>query len=442
MFRKRIFERMILIVGIIFVGTIAIGFTACDFLFGSNDDEDDNGSNAEYGWYGNGSSSNFTINNSTQLKGFSKIVSGETGNDGPRRFDFKGKTVTLAADINMNGINWVGIGADGWQGYHFNGTFDGNNKTISGLSRNGFFGWIGEGGIVKNMVIVDLNANETSGGLARQNYGRIQNISITGSAKNGGVVGNNYGIVENCNFSGTISAEYRGGGIAIGNQNGGVIRNCYVTGSVSGGNLGTGGIVNDNFGVIENCYSTCSVTNTFFASSYTGGIAGSNMGTVKNCYSTGDISGTDHVGGIAGSNSENGKIQNCYTTGNVAGEYIVGGILGSAGSSNGGTVQNCVALSSSITETQINTFGVNRGHIGRITGSSSNTLSLINNYFGSNGSFQTLVTVTVTSNTNGIHGADVDISDYNTQTWWITNLNWDFNTIWQWDSAKNLPKLR
>ena len=129
--------------------------------------------------------------------------------------------------------------------------------------------------------------------------------------------------------------------------------------------------------------------------------------------------------------SGEGMVQNCYATGNVTGESNVGGIVGYAG-----TVQNCVALNPSITATTTNSFL--QGDTGRVRGSGSS--SLLNNY-GSSG--MTLPSfITVTSNANGKHGADVLASDYNSQTWWATTANWDFTTVWQWDSTRNLPKLR
>ena len=400
MFRKKISGIMILIVGIMFVGAIAIGFTACgDF---SGDD-----ANAEYGWYGKGSASTFTISNATQLAELAKIVWGSRWDDDvPAQSDFKGKTVTLAADIDMSGKSWRGLGYSYIPLYPFNGTFDGNNKTISGLraDNQGFFGLIGEDGIVKNIVFVDLNfsGSDGGGGVARTNEGKVQNISIingSGGSGGGGVVYSNAGIVENCNFSGIITSGLGGsGGIATSNTTSGVIRSCYVTGSVTNNSAsGSGGIVGSNRGTVQNCYTICSATN--------GGIAAYNGGTIKNCYAAGDVTGGNWhgVGGIAGSND--------------------------------GTIQNCAALNPSITSVY--------SYIGRVADGNS---GFLNNY-GSSG--MTLPSaVTVTSDPNGIHGADVEASDYNSQTWWTTSSNWnsvslwDFTTVWEWDSTRNLPKLR
>lgn len=46
---------------------------------------------------------------------------------------FSGKTIMLENDINLSSHNWVPIGNNG-NNYTFQGTFDGNNKAISGLT--------------------------------------------------------------------------------------------------------------------------------------------------------------------------------------------------------------------------------------------------------------------------------------------------------------------
>lgn len=430
---------------IVLVSVIGFTMAGCDLSGGNNDDP--NNPNAEYSWYGNGSSSSFTISNGKQLQEFAKIVSGTaswTDKDGNyhtiAQSDFRGKMVTLNSDIDMSGIsNWVAIGY-AWNSYPFNGTFDGNNKIVSGLQQNEFFSYIGEDGTVKNINFVDLNRAGYAG-VIETNKGRIQNIGVSGSVRYGagswvgGIVSSNSGIVEYCNFSGSISGSYGGtGGIARSNNNGGIIRNCYVSGSItnSGSAYGAGGIVEDNSGTVEGCYSSCSIT----GGNGTGGIAGTNSGTIKNCYTTGNISDGQTLGGIVGNN--NGTIQNCYAIGNVTGSSNIGGITASVGSNNN-TVQNCVALNPSITETTTSSFSYGRS--GRVS-SNEGSKSFLNNYGLKDMSFQTNGSIAVLSNANGIHGANVEASEYNSLSWWTNTLNWDFNTVWQWGTATNLPKLR
>ncbi len=78
------------------------------------------------------------------------------------KVNFSGKTVVLTADIDLKNMDWEPIGQTG--NTQFNGTFDGNGKTIYNLSVNsedkdddghyasGLFGWT-EGGTIKNVKI-------------------------------------------------------------------------------------------------------------------------------------------------------------------------------------------------------------------------------------------------------------------------------------------------
>ncbi|MCL2184999.1 MAG: hypothetical protein FWB86_03970 [Treponema sp.] len=397
---------------ITFVFTLTVACSGADTDEGGDINTSGNGNsgNIGYGWYGNGSSNNFTIRNITQLEELDKIVRGRTGSGGPAQSDFKGKTITLAADIIMSGKTWDGIGRESYS-QPFNGIFDGNNKTISGLHMEdlgaSFFMLIGEDGILKNLVFADLSVSRYGGsGIVNTNKGLIQNIRIINANMNptfiadvGGITSANYGIVENCYFSGNISSNGYGGGIAASNMAGGIIRNCYVTGDLS--YYYGGGVVGINNGTVINCYTTCNFTGSLNGN---GGIVGSNNGIVQNCYATGSITGNWYVGGISGDNR------------------------------NGGMVKNCVALNSSIKCSTINNY-----ILGRI-GDNYSTTSFTNNY-GLIGMIMRSG-YTIVPDINGPDGADVSTEEIANQNWWITYIDWDFNTVWQWDTARNLPKLR
>ncbi|MDR2941373.1 MAG: hypothetical protein LBV17_02135 [Treponema sp.] len=133
------------------------------------------------------------------------------------------------------------------------------------------------------------------------------------------------------------------------------------------------------------------------------------------------------VGGIAGHND--GIVQYCYVTGSVTGSDRIGGIVGC----NKGSVRNCVALNLSIITSS-------RYYSARVANSRADSGYFSTNYASVD--MRLPNNINVTSNINGIHGADIEASDYNNQTWWTTSSNWDFITIWQWDSSTNLPKLR
>jgi uncharacterized repeat protein (TIGR02543 family) len=181
--------------------------------------------------------------------------------------------------------NWTPIGTNAGQ---FTGSFDGNGFTISNLTINnssnyqGMFGYIGTGGMVKNIGLI--------------------NGSIKGGNYTGGVAGYSSGTVQNC----------------------------YVSGSVSGGAY-TGGVAGTNTGTVQNCYVTGSVSGV----SNVGGVAGQNSNMVQNCYAAGNVSGNSNVGGVAGSG---GTVRNCValnpnvtTSGNSG---TVGRVLGMGSGSN------------------------------------------------------------------------------------------------------------
>ena len=59
-----------------------------------------------------------------------------------------------------------------------------------------------------------------------------------------------------------------------------------------------------------------------------GGIAGQNAGSIIGCSFSGTVSGTDGIGGIAGTNMVTGIIENCQVSGEIHGDHFVGGIAG------------------------------------------------------------------------------------------------------------------
>jgi len=240
----------------------------------------------------------------------------------------------LMADIDLSGYtNWVPIGQ---AGSSFRGTLDGNghvisNLTITGISNyRGLFGYI-YGGTVMNLGIIgcsvtgSMGVGSLAGGIAQ---GTITNCYSVGTVSGsgdyvGGLSGASGGTIINCYSIVTVNGSSYAGGLV--GYNSGTITNCYSTGSVTSTGPDVGGIVGVNYGgTITGCYSTCSVTST---GPYVGGLVGSNVNAaITNCYSTGDASGSERVGGLAGSNQ--GTITNCYSTGDAGGSDYVGGLVG------------------------------------------------------------------------------------------------------------------
>ena len=305
--------------------------------------------------------------------------------------------LTATKGIDLTGkATWTVIGSTYIPWGSFSGSFDGNGHTITGLScdptslepnnptRSGMFFGIAAGGAVKNL--------------------RLVNVNIKGSAQTGGVAATNDGTVENCFVSGSITSTNAAGGVVGDNESGGTVQNCYSAGSVTGGSGTTGGVVGGNIGTVQNCYSTGSVTVTVVNgySGSTGGVVGANSGTVQNCYSTGSVTGVSNAGGVVGYND------------------------------TGKTVQNCVALNTSVTITGTGSS------IGRVMGVLGGQTAIVTNNHAKSDMPGTWGSKSLTNS----NGADVTSATYSTQAFWQTTLGWNFTTIWEWDSVAHLPKLR
>ena len=202
------------------------------------------------------SGSNYLINSAEDLARFSIEV-----NNGNR---FDGRTILLTRNINISAHFFTPIGSDS---NRFQGTFNGQNYEITGLSieksdrdNQGLFGVIGANSTIKNLGLIGSNVggNNNVGTIAGINYGIIQHCyskdgTFDGNEYAGGIVGNNSGIISNCyNKSKTTGQNYQTGGIAGINTN--KIENCYNTGEIFG--VGVGGITSKNSGTISHCYNT------------------------------------------------------------------------------------------------------------------------------------------------------------------------------------------
>ena len=153
---------------------------------------------------------------------------------------------TLTADINLTGKEWTPVGNSGQT---YNGTFDGQGHTITGLNISSpseavaLFHNIGGGGKVMNLQLKDVTykGSTAMGGIAHGNNGTITACSVMGTLTNttnngavGGIAAINYGTITACWFNGTITGGSNVGGIAVFNLNAGSydgkITACYWSG--------------------------------------------------------------------------------------------------------------------------------------------------------------------------------------------------------------------
>ena len=214
-------------------------------------------------------------------------------------------TVCHKADTEkqVTELSWIPIG--NFAGNKYQGTFDGNGKTISNLyiinaasEHLGFFGYA-EKGSIKNITFDNAKVKSTvdhcTGILAGfeelciiENIKTLANCSVEGKDHVGGIAGRassdignceNHAMVNGANFVGGIVGDYR--------ESGKSIISCANYGVVTGTGNSVGGIAG-HFG----------------------------SGTIQNCANYGDITGADIVGNLIG-DGYICNLNNVLGTGNV-----------------------------------------------------------------------------------------------------------------------------
>ncbi len=266
----------------------------------------------------------YEISNAGQLYWFAGLVNGTL--DGVKQNTLANAILTANITVNENlldslqydeednvsngsdFITWTPI-AD-WMGNRttqYSGTFDGNNKTVSGLYFNGdstcigLFGSSESDGNIKNVGVVD-------------SY-------FKGNDHVGGVCGNNAGTITNCYNAGNLTAIESSatiGGIC-GYNNGGTVTNCYNTGTVTatGSVASVGGVCGCSIELISNCYNIGTVTATSSGADISG-ICGYNFGPIKNCYYLADTE--DENGGKTTAQFASGEVAYLLSQGCTVGE--------------------------------------------------------------------------------------------------------------------------
>ena len=239
---------------------------------------------------GDGTSANpYQIGTAEELYWFAGLVNG-TLTDGTAQNTSANAVLTNDITVNTGVLNangtlvsdvsgfreWTPIGrAD----FSYNGIFNGQGHTISGLYFNnsrrnyvGFFGSTGRYSKISNVGIVDsyfCGFNYVGGVCGRSDYGNISNCyhtgAVSGSLSVGGVCGHHsYGEISNCYSAGAVSATSNFvGGVCGTNSSGSTISNCYFdsekyTGKAIGLNYGTAtkteGKITAQFASGEVCY--------------------------------------------------------------------------------------------------------------------------------------------------------------------------------------------
>ena len=259
---------------------------------------------------GNGDVENpFQISTAAELAWFRDYVN--------EKYENVKASAKLTADIDLSGFchaadasknignkSWVPIGNSTNK---YQGTFDGNNKTITNLYINasqlnvGLFGCTYEG-TIKNLTFEYANVTNTNNyvgvlvgkafwGSTLQNIKISNTCQIKGGNYTGGIAGYLDGNAYNCVNCATVQGiKYIGGlcGFYSISRTGNSMTACANYGNVTASSLGVGGLVG------------------YFDS-----------GTIQDCANYGGVKGTERVAGMAGS-VNNGKIQNVFSYGNIS----------------------------------------------------------------------------------------------------------------------------
>lgn len=258
------------------------------------------------------------------------------------------ETYVLGNDITIKGT-WTPIGTTAKP---FVGQFNGGGYTIYGLTLNsvsgqgtGLFGVIGESGVVENLKIANISANNQKnnniGALAGINYGTVRQIEVLSGAISsdgnyiGGIIGRNEGSAYECiNRSNISGNRYVGGIMGKADCNDSDIRiyNCSNYGTVDGVS-NVGGIAGDILVSKKNTiYGLTNNGDVKATGNYAGGcigyVSGSNGQTVtlNNCSNSAKITANDYASGcfntasyvIVTVNNAVTPSQNCLNTGKIS----------------------------------------------------------------------------------------------------------------------------
>ena len=303
-----------------------------------------------------------------------------------------GEYFKMTNDIDFGGsadnpVQLPAIGKDGNAkianiAYGFDGSFDGDGHTISGIYHtesdnnakgkyNGLFGCIDKNGVVKDIIFSKNNyitGYNYVGSIVSLNMGIIENctnyadITATGFAAGGicGFMVNGCGTIKDCENYGDVKAMTYASGICGGSQSGKsittynyLIENCTNSGNLSTTNgVGSAGIAGSYSGAVKNCTNSGNADDTKGTAKsrlYTAGIVScaSFAVDIDGCTNSGSINGVKNVGGIVGNVMKGDEvtttIKNCTNNGTVSGQDLyVAGIVGNSARAEGlVSVESC-----------------------------------------------------------------------------------------------------
>ncbi len=266
---------------------------------------------ADTSWYTTASSGvTFVLQDVADLYGFAKLIN-------TAKTEFTGQTIKLGKDLVVNSGNasswkneapvysWTPIGSL-TSSRKFNGTFDGDGHSISGLyfisneQGLGLFGWTGAGSVIQNVKLDNTYFCATFS-TAPANH--------LGGAQLGAIAGRSLGDITNVYVTDRVYLDCYGyycGGIAGLNVFGAnkTYSNCWFDGHIDMKTTGRagGGII----GIIKSDASSMTLSNCLFS------------GTITTSYSAGGV----QIGGLVGFTEVNMNVSDCLVTGTVTSTAI------------------------------------------------------------------------------------------------------------------------
>ena len=257
--------------------------------------------------------------------------------------------ITLAEDLDLTGFDWEPI-------EDFAGTFDGNGKTITGLTIEGdpavegmtaMFNSVSDGAVIKDFKLEDVNVSGYYAAAVVADAEKTNNLTITNIEVASGTIhasryasaiafdveGSNV-VFTDCVNRATVTADYSASGIGAwvyptGNS---TVNNLANYGTITGGNRAGGIFGNWGGALLEDCENHGNVTSN--GTGAAGGIVGIGGAAtaISNCINDGDVTTTASninasAAGILGQASGNGAttISYCINTGSITAENTYAG---------------------------------------------------------------------------------------------------------------------
>ena len=261
-----------------------------------------------------------------QVNGGNKKICAKIA-DNVEVIDLKDFCHAADASKKIDEQSWVPIGNSNKP---YQGTFDGNGKTITNLYINesqdnmGFFGYT-YGGTIKNLTFEYANVTNTNnyagvllgkafGGSTLQNIKISNTCQIKGGKYTGGIAGELDGNAYNCvNYATVQGIECVGGLFGYYSRVGNSMTTCANYGNVTATDKNAGGLVG------------------YFSG-----------GTIQDCANYGDVKGRNRVAGMAGF-VDKCKIQNVFSYGSICATDDTQDIGMAFGYSSSGTTEGMVA---------------------------------------------------------------------------------------------------